>query len=166
MKRVLAVILAAALLPACSGSPDRKSGTVGGAASAKAGLLSDETTAREVLYRQYREWKGVRYRRGGMSKEGVDCSGFVVLTFRDRFDVVLPRSTRDQAERGVRVRQRSLRSGDLVFFKTGFFSRHVGIYVGQRTFLHVSGKKGVTMSSLDNRYWSRKYWQSRRVSAG
>jgi len=100
-----------------------------------------------------------------MSKEGVDCSGFVVLTFRDRFDVVLPRSTRDQAERGVRVRQRSLRSGDLVFFKTGFFSRHVGIYVGQRTFLHVSGKKGVTMSSLDNRYWSRKYWQSRRVSA-
>ena len=163
MKKLLVALLAAALIPACSGSPARKSGVDG---SATATLLADEAGAREALYRQYREWKGVRYRSGGMSKEGVDCSGFVVLTFRDRFRVSLPRSTRDQAKEGSKVRQKSLRSGDLVFFKTGFFTRHVGIYVGQRTFLHVSAKKGVSMSSLDNRYWSRRYWQSRRVFSG
>jgi len=163
LRVLLAAILAAALLPACSGSPDRKSVP---AVSGTAALLSDEGGAREALYRQYREWKGVRYRNGGMSKGGIDCSGFVVLTFRDRFGVSLPRSTKEQAKRGRKIRQKSLSPGDLVFFKTGFFSRHVGIYVGQRTFLHVSVKKGVSMSSLDNSYWSRRYWQSRRISSG
>jgi lipoprotein Spr/probable lipoprotein NlpC len=163
VRALLAVILTAALLPACSGSPDRKSGP---AVSGTASLLADEDAAREALYRQYSEWKGVRYRNGGMSKRGVDCSGFVVLTFRDRFGVALPRSTKEQAKRGRQIRQKSLSPGDLVFFKTGFFSRHVGIYVGQRTFLHVSVQKGVSMSSLDNSYWSRRYWQSRRMTSG
>lgn len=163
MRLLLAALLAAALLPSCSGSPERARVP---AVSGSAAPLSDGDGAREALYRQYREWKGVRYLNGGMSKKGVDCSGFVVLTFRDRFGVALPRSTREQAKRGRKVRQKSLTPGDLVFFKTGFFSRHVGIYVGQRTFLHVSVKKGVSMSSLDNSYWSRRYWQSRRVSSG
>ena len=129
-------------------------------------LLRNNPAYVDALYRQYREWKGVRYRRGGMSKEGVDCSGFVFLTFRDRFGVVLPRNTKNQAAKGARVGRKSLQAGDLVFFRTGFFSRHVGIYVGQESFLHVSEKKGVIISNLDSRYWSRKYWQSRRLLPG
>ena len=118
---------------------------------------------RQALYRQYREWKGTRYRNGGLSKKGVDCSGFVLLTYRDHFGITLPRSTKGQAREGNKVFRKSLRPGDLVFFKTGFTTRHVGIYVGQGTFLHVSSKQGVTMSSLDNSYWSKKYRLARRV---
>lgn len=165
MKIFLAALLAAVAVAACAGSPGRRGGTEGAAGKAAA-HPADEGEAREMLYRQYREWKGVPYRSGGMTREGLDCSALVFLTFRDRFGIVLPRSTKSQVRSGKRIRRNALRPGDLVFFKTGFFSRHVGIYVGQRTFLHVSVKEGVTMSSLDSGYWSKKYWQSRRLLPG
>lgn len=150
----------------CSAAPAKRGASPEYVGPAKKAALSDREGVKDALYRQYREWKGVRYRNGGLSRDGIDCSGFVFVTYRDRFGIILPRRTKEQVGAGKRIKQKKLRPGDLVFFKTGFFSRHVGIYVGQRTFLHVSGKKGVTMTSLDNRYWSRRYWQSRRVGSG
>ena len=76
------------------------------------------------------------------------------------------RPTKEQVREGKRVKRKKLMPGDLVLFRTGFSSRHVGIYVGEGTFLHVSGKRGVTMTSLGDRYWSRRYWQSRRMGPG
>lgn len=166
LKRFLAVILAGALMAGCSAAPVKRGTAPKYVGPAKEAALSDREGVKDALYRQYREWKGVRYRNGGLSRDGIDCSGFVFVTYRDRFGIILPRRTKEQVGAGKRIKQKKLRPGDLVFFKTGFFSRHVGIYVGQRTFLHVSGKKGVTMTSLDNRYWSRRYWQSRRIGSG
>ena len=120
-------------------------------------------SVRDALYRQHREWRSVRYRWGGLSKEGVDCSGFVHLTYENLFGIALPRSTKAQSRAGRKISRRHLRAGDLVFFKTGIFSRHVGIYLEKNTFLHASRKEGVTLSNLENRYWHRRYWQSRRV---
>jgi cell wall-associated NlpC family hydrolase len=118
---------------------------------------------RQALYSQYEEWKHVRYRAGGLSKNGVDCSGFVFLTFDSRFAISLPRSTTEQVRVGREVTQRELTAGDLVFFRTGMFQRHVGIYLENRRFLHASTEKGIMISSLDDHYWSRAYWTSRRV---
>jgi cell wall-associated NlpC family hydrolase len=56
-----------------------------------------------------------------------------------------------------------LQTADLVFFKTGWKTRHVGIYIGEGQFLHASTSRGVMISSLDNPYWQRHYWTSRRV---
>jgi len=56
-----------------------------------------------------------------------------------------------------------LRAGDLVFFNTEFKGRHVGIYLEEGRFLHVSTKRGVMISSLGEDYWRERYWQSRRV---
>lgn len=164
LKRLATVVLLSVLTVSCSSAPERGGSKKPPEIREAPVPLSDAGATRETLYRQYREWKGVRYRKGGLSKMGVDCSGFVFLTFRDRFGIVLPRKTEDQARRGKRIRQDSLKPGDLVFFKTGLFSRHVGIYTGQRTFLHVSSKEGVSMSSLDSRYWARRHWQSRRLA--
>ncbi|WP_250657178.1 NlpC/P60 family protein [Alkalimarinus coralli] len=115
------------------------------------------------LHDQHEAWKGVKYRYGGLSKSGVDCSGFVFLTFKEQFGAVLPRSTRRQAETGLPVTLAQLRPGDLVLFKTGFKDRHIGIYAGEQRFLHASTSRGVKFSRLDNPYWKENFWQARRV---
>ncbi len=116
-----------------------------------------------LLHAQYQEWVASPYALGGLSKRGVDCSGFVYLTFRDRFGVKLPRDTFNQARTGKEIDQQSLKAGDLVFFQVDARTRHVGIYLDERRFMHVSFKKGVTVSSMDNSYWAKRYWKSVRI---
>jgi len=130
---------------------------------AQGSLGGDYPRIKSELYAQYADWKAVDFKHGGLSKNGVDCSGFVYLTFLEKFGVTLPRSTAQQAETGGEILQRDLKAGDLVFFKTGIFNRHIGIYVENRTFMHVSQARGVTISSLDNPYWKKRYWQARRI---
>ncbi|MGF1739751.1 NlpC/P60 family protein [Vibrio profundum] len=115
------------------------------------------------LYAQYSHWKGVRYQYGGYSHSGIDCSGFTRTTFHSQFGVRLNRTAEEQSEQGFSVSKSHLRPGDLVFFKTGFFSHHVGIYLDRHRFLHASTSKGVMISSLNNVYWKDHYWKSRRV---
>ena len=100
---------------------------------------------------------------GGTSRKGVDCSGLVYQTYRTKFGVAMPRSTEQQSKMGQAVRKEQLKAGDLVFFKTGVFTRHVGMYIDEGDFLHVSSSKGVMISNLDEKYWKRAYWKARRV---
>ena len=65
--------------------------------------LADSITVVANLNEQLRSWRGAPYRYGGMTPRGVDCSGFVVRTFRDKFALQLPRETREQAEIGTRI---------------------------------------------------------------
>ncbi len=106
-----------------------------------------------------------RIATAALTPRGVDCSGFVVRTFRDKFALQLPRETREQAEIGTRIDKRDLLPGDLVFFKTGSGESglHVGIYDTDNQFIHASTSQGVTRSSLDNVYWNKKFWQARRI---
>ncbi|QKT04634.1 C40 family peptidase [Ectothiorhodospiraceae bacterium 2226] len=114
------------------------------------------------LMAQHDEWAGTPYRLGGNSRRGIDCSAFVQTTYAERFGHRLPRSTEDQARHGQPVRRDQLQAGDLVFFRTGRKTRHVGIYMGDSRFLHASTSQGVTVSRLDNPYWTSAYWMSRR----
>ena len=125
--------------------------------------LSDETTVDMLLTRHFERWRGVPYRSGGMSKSGVDCSGFVYQTYVSQFGIILPRTTHDQAKSGRKISGSELRSGDLIFFKTGWFNRHIGIYLHKRQFIHVSSRRGVMQSSLDDYYWKDRFWQARRI---
>ena len=127
--------------------------------------LSDSITVIANLNDQLRNWRGTPYRYGGMSRGGVDCSGFVLMTFRDKFDLQLPRETRKQAELGTEIDKDDLLPGDLVFFKTGSGKSglHVGIYDTDNQFIHASTSRGVMRSSLDNVYWRKNFWQARRI---
>jgi cell wall-associated NlpC family hydrolase len=120
-------------------------------------------SVKETLRRQLSSWRGVPYRYGGLGRSGVDCSGFVHLTFKSQFGVHLPRTTRDLSRTGVWVSRDDIRTGDMVFFKTSPSVRHVGIYVDNGRFIHASKKKGVMMSHMGETYWAKRYWQSRRV---
>lgn len=129
------------------------------------GRLSDSITVIAELNDQLNHWRGTPYRYGGLSRRGVDCSGFVYLTFRDRFNLQLPRSTRDQTDIGTRIDKDQLLPGDLVFFKTGRGENglHVGIYDSDNQFIHASTSQGVIRSSLENSYWQKAFWQARRI---
>lgn len=120
---------------------------------------------RQALLAQHEQWVGTPYRLGGTSQHGIDCSALVRNIFRDTFELDLPRSTRGQVHEGRPIDRQSLRAGDLVFFRPPGAYNHVGIYVGDGHFLHASTSKGVIISRLDNVYWNRHYWQSRRPLA-
>lgn len=111
----------------------------------------------------YQRWQGTPYRLGGTDQRGLDCSAFVQNLYADVFAHQLPRTTEAQVDHGYAVLPGELEPGDLVFFKTGWRTRHVGVYIGQGQFVHASTSMGVTRSSLYNDYWRDTYWQARRL---
>lgn len=133
------------------------------AAGAGAVDLNDSRLVKKKLYAQYREWKGVKYRMGGLNKKGIDCSGFVYLTYRSKFGLKLPRSTELLSQAGIPVKKSQLKTGDLVFFKTSRYVRHVGIYLEKGRFLHASKSKGVIISEMKSKYWRSTYWKAKRI---
>lgn len=153
------------LLTACSSSGDSKQLENTGRYKSHRAVLSDPIMVITNLSEQQRSWQGTRYRLGGVSRKGVDCSGFVQVTFRELFGIHLPRMTVDQAKIGVRVPKNAIQTGDLVFFNTGRGpnGKHVGVYVKDGQFLHASTKGGVIYSSLSAPYWARTFWQARRL---
>lgn len=121
------------------------------------------TWVRQALLEQHQRWAGTPYRIGGTSKRGIDCSALVRNVFRETFNMELPRSTDHQVHEGRLIDRQELQAGDLVFFRPPGPYNHVGIYVSDGYFLHASTSQGVMMSRLDNSYWQRYYWQSRRT---
>ncbi|MCC5926642.1 MAG: C40 family peptidase [Bacteroidetes bacterium] len=143
--RILVILVAAVILEGCS--------------STRKAMRSPEARLMEMHDR----WQGVPYVLGGTTRNGVDCSAFVMIVMREQFGINLPRTTREQMRVGVRVRQSRLRVGDLVFFQTGRSTFHVGIMLDNKRFLHASTSRGPMISSLDERYWSQRYLRARRV---
>ncbi len=76
---------------------------------------------KEKLYTQYAQWKGTKYKLGGLSKNGIDCSGFVFVTFKSKLGIVLPRSTNLQVVTGKDIDNNQLQAGDLVFLRLARF---------------------------------------------
>ncbi|WP_391486998.1 bifunctional murein DD-endopeptidase/murein LD-carboxypeptidase [Leclercia tamurae] len=173
--RVIPAIAVAVLLSACSASNTAKNmhpeTRVVGPEDASSLQASQDEFEKMVsnldiksrLMDQYASWKGVRYRLGGDTRKGIDCSGFVQRTFREQFGLELPRSTYQQQEMGKSISRSSLRTGDLVLFRAGSTGRHVGIYIGNDQFVHASTSSGVTISSMNEPYWKKRYNEARRV---
>lgn len=160
--RYAALVIAALLFAGCSSVP-RPAETPSARVAGDGIDLTDSERVRAALREQHEAWRGVPYRLGGNSRGGIDCSAFVVKTFRAHFGLELPRVTEQQAWLGRSVPRDALRAGDLVFFKTGWKQRHVGIYIADSRFVHASTSAGVTVSNLRNPYWAGHYWRARRI---
>lgn len=116
----------------------------------------------KALMKFYKEWKDVKYKLGGDSKNGIDCSAFTQKIYKKIFELEIPRTTRTQVEVGKEIKKSELEMGDLVFFKTGKHDRHVGIYMGNGDFMHAS-IKGVQFTKLNKPFYKEHYWTSRRI---
>ena len=108
---------------------------------------------------------GKPYKYGGTSAAGFDCSGLIRFSYKQA-GVSLPRETADQRRATQRVKLAELRRGDLVFFdQKGGKNSHVGIYLGERRFVHApSSGKYVRNDSLDSPYWKKHLSEVRRLA--
>lgn len=111
------------------------------------------------LYNFIEDWYGVRYRLGGDSKKGIDCSAFARRLYENVFCVNLVRTALEQFRMCRYItRTDSVKEGDLVFFKTaGSHISHVGIYLMNDFFVHASSSRGVMISNLNDVYWDRRF---------
>ena len=106
---------------------------------------------------------GTRYRPGGTTPDGFDCSGFVQYLYKDAFRMLLPRTSGELAVLGAMVKKKQLRPGDLVFFSIdGNRIDHVGIFIGGKSFAHAS-TGGVKVNNIDEHYFFSRYACSARL---
>lgn len=115
------------------------------------------------LQQAHHEWRGTPHILGGSGINGVDCSSFMQIVFREYFGMDLPRNTREQLSEGKGIRRNQIRPGDLVFFRTSRRDLHVGIAMKGGDFLHAASSTGVAVSNLKESYWAGKYLGARRV---
>ncbi|NTV66446.1 MAG: NlpC/P60 family protein [Chlorobaculum sp.] len=116
------------------------------------------------LFTDVKQYLGIRYRFGGDSPSGFDCSGFVSYMFNKTLDVKLPHSSQEMATMGEKVSRSELKPGDLVLFKNGKNRiNHVGIFVGNDTFVHSSLSKGITRDTLNESYYDKRFATGVRI---
>ena len=108
---------------------------------------------------------GIKYRYGGTTKAGFDCSGFIGYIYKSN-GVDLPRTAAGMYSTGESVKKANLAVGDLVFFNTsGKGVSHVGMYIGSGKFIHASTSKGVKVDKLnDPYYWGNKYVGAKKIA--
>lgn len=114
-------------------------------------------------------FSGVRYKFGGTTNKGMDCSGLLYVSF-GQHDIQLPRTSYHMAEEGKRIKVEDVQKGDLLFFKTSRGLKrinHVGMVVGidnnEITFIHSSSSRGVTVSSLRDGFWNQAFVKATRI---
>lgn len=103
------------------------------------------------------EWYGTRYRYGGNSRAGIDCSAFTCQLSTAVFGKTLPRTSREQYDQCQHIPPGQLQTGDLVFFNTRGGVSHVGIYLLNNKFVHASTNAGVVISDLSDDYYRKRY---------
>lgn len=105
---------------------------------------------------------GTPYKWGGTTPGGFDCSGFLQYAFKKGAGVSIPRTVAEIYKTGTKVS--SLKKGDIVFFETyKKGASHAGIYLGGNQFIHTSSSNGVSISSMNNSYWSKRYIGAKRI---
>jgi len=123
------------------------------------------TDATKQLKKSAFSFLGTRYRFGGNSRSGMDCSSFVQHVFRE-LDINLPRTAREQYGTGAPVTSYDLQKGDLVFFRTyASYPSHVGIYLGENKMIHASSRdRKVVISSMDTPYYRSRFIGAKRFA--
>jgi hypothetical protein len=124
---------------------------------------SVEAISNLKLYNFIDGWMDTRYRYGGTSRDGIDCSAFADTLMSNVYNLNLPRTANEQYDVCKKISRDNLMEGDLVFFNTRGGVSHVGVYLGNGYFVH-SSIRGVMISSLNEDYYNRKYIGGGRAS--
>ncbi len=115
------------------------------------------------LLQQIDHWWGTRYCMGGHDESCIDCSAFTQTILHSVYGVDVPRTAHEQYSFSTHINDTEIQEGDLVFFKSGRSITHVGLYLSNYKFVHASTSGGVTISDLNDSYWSKRYAGAGRV---
>ncbi|TXE18899.1 NlpC/P60 family protein [Psychroserpens burtonensis] len=172
MKKIILILILSAFFASCNSSKrvvSKKTRT--SKTTKKRNSSPSAATPKTVvnIIEHAKTFEGTRYKYGGTTKKGMDCSGLVVTAFKKE-DILLPRTTSDLSKRGDWIDVKEVKEGDLLFFATKKNNRrvnHVGIVTSSRPghveFIHASTSRGVMISNLAESYWYLAYVQARRV---
>ncbi len=127
------------------------------------------TLADKIIWSAFK-YRGTKYRYGGTTKKGIDCSGLTMVSFAER-GIKLPRSSYAQSRFGKPVTLKNAKRGDLIFFKTNPRKpnrvSHVGLIThiknGVVQFLHASTRRGVVLNKMNEKYYKKRFAGVRRV---
>jgi murein DD-endopeptidase / murein LD-carboxypeptidase len=158
-------------VPALQPEPESKSGRIGNPAMYERKIrskyasymgVSPESIRNVDLFIFIDQWLYTPYKYAGTTKDGVDCSGFVQRLLSEVYNqkIVRKSSAAFYKQNTEHYSGRhSLNEGDVLFFQTGSGKdiTHMGLYVGNRMFVHASSSLGVSIASLDNQYWQPRY---------
>ena len=127
------------------------------------------TTKADEIINTALTYSGVKYKYGGTSRRGMDCSGLMFISFNEH-EVDLPRISHEMAGEGKRIGLEKVRKGDLLFFKTtrkGKRINHVGLVVSVEgddiKFIHSTSSRGVIVSSLREGFWNLSFVKATRI---
>jgi hypothetical protein len=110
------------------------------------------------LYTFIDEWYGTRYRFGGTTKRGIDCSSFTQKLYAQTYGLEIPRTAVTQYAASKRIKRDDLQEGDLIFFHTTRSGiSHVGVYLGNDRFVHASSSRGIVINNLNESYYVNAY---------
>lgn len=139
------------------------------ALTTEAGIALPAASAAEAVIATALSFSGVKYRYGGTTRNGMDCSGLLFVSFQEH-DFTLPRVSHEMAQEGEKVRVGQLQKGDLLFFRTtrrGGKINHVGLVVEVEgddvRFIHSTTSRGVIVSSLREGFWNYAFVKATRV---
>jgi murein DD-endopeptidase / murein LD-carboxypeptidase len=117
-----------------------------------------------MLLNEIARWLGTPYRFGGENQNGIDCSAFALIVYREVYGVDLERMTVNMAQRAQRINRQHLREGDLIFFRINQQRiSHVGIYISNNKFAHASTRMGVIISDMDEEYYRKRFAFAGRI---
>jgi cell wall-associated NlpC family hydrolase len=157
-------------------APNAPSAPIAADAYAPDAVIADQPIAPDLTSRRFdgraiaqfaMGFRGVPYRLGGADPAGFDCSGLVQYVFA-QYGLSVPRVVEQQYEVGDSIRPSDIKPGDLIFFNTkriGDGASHVGIAIGQDSFVHAPNSSGVVrIETLSSSYWGSRYVGARRIS--
>jgi hypothetical protein len=115
---------------------------------------------------EVKKYLKIPYRKGGTTRKGMDCSGFAKTVYSRLFGIELPHNSTQQFCFSAlrKIDELNLQPGDLIFFagKKKKKINHVGVYISDRQFIHASSTLGITVSSLDDSFWKKRFVGSKR----
>ena len=169
MQKVALIICCLFLITSCKSKKTAQSSSRQSPKTVSTGNPTSYNSKADAIIDYAQTFNGVKYKYGGTTKKGMDCSGLVTTAYKKE-DILLPRTTSQLATTGDWIDLKDVQKGDLLFFATNKNNRkvnHVGIVTTARPdyveFIHSTTSKGVMTSLLSEKYWYFAFVQARRI---
>ena len=160
MKKTTIILLFLTLITSCKST---QKSTV-----QKINIRLNTNTKADKIIKNAENYLHTKYKYGGTTKKGMDCSGLVFTVYKQE-KIILPRTSYTMSLKGKAIPLKQTKKGDLLFFATGKKNKinHVGLVSKIKNheifFIHASTKRGVITSSMNEKYYRTRFIKAKRI---